>query len=43
MVVVNGKRTYETWTREPLKQLAMGLASLAEAKQAAQADADKAV
>jgi len=45
MVVVDGKRMYGTWAREPLtggmKQLAVGLASLAEAKQAAQADADK--
>jgi hypothetical protein len=44
MVVVDGKRTYETWTREPLtggmKQIAVGLGSLVEAKAAAQADAD---
>jgi hypothetical protein len=44
MVVVDGKRTYETWTREPLtggmKQLAVGLGSLVEAKAVAQADAD---
>lgn len=41
----DGPYLYEVWTREPLtrgmKQLAVGLASFEEAKQIAQADADR--